>query len=215
MALKINEVFYSIQGESSYAGRPCVFVRLTGCNLRCSYCDTVHAYEEGTWQDVDAVVEQISSFNCRLVEITGGEPLLQEDTPILVKELLGRRYEVILETNGSRDIRAVDTGCVRIVDVKCPSSGESAKNDLNNLHRLTPRDEIKFVVGDRDDYEYARKIIADYSLERFRAKPPLFSVVHGRLLPDNLAEWILADRLNARLQIQLHKVIWGAEARGV
>ena len=149
MALKVNEVFFSIQGESSYAGRPCVFVRLTGCNLRCSYCDTAYAYEEGVWREVDDVVGQIDSFGCPLVEITGGEPLLQEETPVLVEKLLGRRYEVVLETNGSRDIRAVDAGCVRIVDVKCPSSGEAAKNDLNNLHCLTPKDEIKFVVGDR------------------------------------------------------------------
>lgn len=215
MPLKVNELFYSIQGESTYAGRPCVFVRLTGCNLRCSYCDTAYAYEEGVWMETAAIVEKIASFGCRLVEITGGEPLLQDETPALIEDLLDRNYAVLMETNGSRDIRTVDTRCIRIVDIKCPSSGEAAKNDLENLRHLTFRDEVKFVIGDRGDYDFARKVLADNDLGNRLDQPPLFSAVHSRLAPDVLAEWILKDRIDVRLQVQLHKVIWEAEKRGV
>jgi 7-carboxy-7-deazaguanine synthase len=153
--LRVNEIFFSIQGESSYAGLPCVFVRLSGCNLRCTYCDTRYAYEQGDHMDVSEIIDRVSGYDCRLVEITGGEPLLQEETPALISGLLDRGFTVLLETNGSMDISGVDGRCIRILDVKCPSSGEAEKNDFGNLPLLTHEDEIKFVVGDRADYEYA------------------------------------------------------------
>ena len=161
MSLKVNEIFYSIQGESTHAGRPCVFVRLTGCNLRCSYCDTRYAYEEGGGMEIGHIFEQIAPFGCRLVEITGGEPLLQEDTPILIESLLDDGYEVLLETNGTMDISGLDPRCGKIMDVKCPSSEMRHKNNLENLNHLTVGDEIKFVIGTDEDYLYAKKII-DY-----------------------------------------------------
>ncbi len=215
MPLKVNEVFYSIQGESTYAGRPCVFVRLTGCNLRCSYCDTQYAYEEGGIMEVNHIFEQVAPYQCRLVEITGGEPLVQDDTPILIESLLDDGYEVLLETNGSMDISRVDERCVKIVDIKCPSSGMIEKNDLDNLGRLTTRDELKFVLGAREDYEYAKKIVAYKQLDPKRINPVNFSPIFGRLDPKILSEWILEDYLDVRLHLQLHKYIWGPETRGV
>lgn len=215
MPLQVNEIFFSIQGESSHAGRPCAFIRLTGCNLRCSYCDTAYAYEEGSWLEIPVIERQIRSFDCRLVEITGGEPLLQAETPELIRTLLDRNYTVLLETNGSREIGVVDERCLRIVDVKCPSSGESEKNRLENLAIITPNDEVKFVIGSREDFTYAKAIISAHLSHRNRLKPPLISPVFGRVSPESLARWILEDHLDVRLQIQLHKVIWGAEKRGV
>ena len=215
MPLLVNEIFFSIQGESSYAGRPCVFIRLAGCNLRCSYCDTPYAYEEGSLQEISDIEGQIRSFGCRLVEITGGEPLLQAETPELIRMLLDRRYTVLMETNGSRNIGLIDERCVRIVDVKCPSSGESKKNRLENLAIITPNDEVKFVIGDRADFDYAKEIISAHLSCRSGLKPPLISPVFGRINPASLAKWILTDQLDVRLQIQLHKVIWGTETRGV
>jgi 7-carboxy-7-deazaguanine synthase len=156
--LKVNEIFYSIQGESSYAGLPCVFVRLTGCNLRCSYCDASYAYEEGKDLEIGEIIDRVKSYRCRLVEITGGEPLIQKDTPHLIYALLEKGLEVLLETNGSLDISLVDGRCTKIVDIKCPSSGEDKKNDLGNLKRLSVKDEIKFVIGSREDYLYAQNI---------------------------------------------------------
>jgi len=213
--LKVNEVFYSIQGESTYAGRPCVFVRLTGCNLRCSYCDTQYAYEEGGIMEVNHIFEQVAPYQCRLVEITGGEPLVQDDTPILIESLLDDGYEVLLETNGTMDISRVDERCVKIVDIKCPSSGMIKKNDLDNLGRLTTRDELKFVLGTREDYEYAKKIVAYKQLDPKRINPVNFSPIFGQLDPKILSEWILEDHLDVRLHLQLHKYIWGPETRGV
>jgi 7-carboxy-7-deazaguanine synthase len=213
--LLVNEIFFSIQGESSHAGRPCAFIRLAGCNLRCSYCDTRYAYEEGSAQEISDIERQISSFGCHLVEITGGEPLLQTGTPELIRTLLDHGCTVLLETNGSLDIGCIDERCARIVDVKCPSSGESAKNRLENLALVTPNDEVKFVVGDRKDFDYAKGVIATHLSRRDRLKPPLISPVFGRMNPEILARWILEDHLDVRLQIQLHKVIWGAEKRGV
>ena len=215
MPLKVNEVFYSIQGESTYAGRPCVFVRLTGCNLRCSYCDTQYAYEEGGIMEVNHIFEQVAPYQCRLVEITGGEPLVQDDTPILIESLLDDGYEVLLETNGTMDISRVDERCVKIVDIKCPSSGMIKKNDLDNLGRLTTRDELKFVLGTREDYEYAKKIVAYKQLDPKRINPVNFSPIFGQLDPKILSEWILEDHLDVRLHLQLHKYIWGPETRGV
>ena len=215
MSLKVNEIFFSIQGESSHAGRPCAFIRLAGCNLRCSYCDTRYAYEEGSWREMNDIEQEIRPFGCSLVEVTGGEPLLQAETPELVRRLLDNGYTVLLETNGSLDIGAIDERCCRIVDMKCPSSGEADKNRIENLAILTPNDEVKFVIDDRGDFDYARTLIAERLSGRRDLKPPLFSTVFGRLAPERLARWILEEHLDVRLQIQLHKVIWGAEKRGV
>jgi 7-carboxy-7-deazaguanine synthase len=215
LPLKVNEIFYSIQGESSFAGRPCVFVRLTGCNLRCAFCDTQYAYEDGTWLDIPEIVRQVASFNCRLVEITGGEPLIQQQTPALIRTLLDQAFTVLLETNGSQDIGAVDERCVRIMDVKCPSSGESEKNRLENLKLLTPRDELKFVIGNRPDYEYAKRILETCFPHQGKVKTPLFSTAFGNIETQILAGWILDDRLDVRLQLQLHKLIWNPQQRGV
>lgn len=215
MSLVVNEIFYSIQGESSHAGRPCIFIRLTGCNLRCAYCDTRYAYEEGVAMEMEEILDRISDYPCRLVEVTGGEPLLQNEAPTLIKEMLDRGFEVLLETNGSRSIDAVDPRCVRIVDIKCPSSGEADKNDFKNFSHLTSQDEIKFVIIDRDDYHYAVGILLEYEKACATCKPPLFSPAFGRMDPATLAQWIIDDGLPARIQLQLHKIIWDPERRGV
>ncbi|RLC08986.1 MAG: 7-carboxy-7-deazaguanine synthase [Deltaproteobacteria bacterium] len=213
MSLRVNEIFYSIQGESSYAGLPCVFVRLTGCNLRCSYCDTRYAYDEGVEMPIREIVDAVSSHQCPLIEITGGEPLLQKETPRLISRLLEKNLHVLLETNGSRDIGVVDSRCVKIVDMKCPSSGEHHQNDLDNLNRLTYKDEVKFVIGGREDYDYAKEIIKR-CIPR-SGNPKHLSPVFGKTDPQTLARWILEDRLNVRLQLQAHKVIWGPDKQGV
>jgi len=215
MPLKVNKIFYSIQGESTYAGRPCVFVRLTGCNLRCSYCDTQYAYEEGGIMEVNHIFEQVDPFQCSLVEITGGEPLLQDDTPILIQSLLDDGYEVLMETNGSMDISRVDERCLKIVDIKCPSSGMIDKNDLDNLSKMATGDELKFVLGTREDYEYAKKIVRHKKPDPEKINPVHFSPIFGDLDPKALSEWILEDHLDVRLHLQLHKYIWGPETRGV
>jgi 7-carboxy-7-deazaguanine synthase len=215
VSLKVNEIFFSIQGESSHAGRPCAFIRLAGCNLRCSYCDTRYAYEEGSWREMNDIEQEIRPFRCTLVEITGGEPLLQAETPELVRRLLDNGYTVLLETNGSLEIGAIDERCCRIVDMKCPSSGEADKNRLENLAILTPNDEVKFVIADRGDFDYAKALIAERLPGSRDLKPPLFSTVFGRLAPERLARWILEEHLDVRFQIQLHKVIWGPEKHGV
>ncbi|HEY7289694.1 MAG TPA: radical SAM protein [Vicinamibacterales bacterium] len=212
--LTVNEIFHSIQGESTYAGRPCVFVRLTACDLRCSWCDTPYAFYEGRKMSVDDVIETVSGHGCDLVEITGGEPLLQEDVYPLMSRLLDSGKTVMLETGGHRPIDRVPTAVVKIVDVKCPGSGEADKNDWSNLDRLAPHDEVKFVVADRADYEYARDVVGKYDLTS-RAAAVLLSPVHGVLDPRVLSEWILADRLPARLQLQIHKFIWSPATRGV
>lgn len=215
MALRVNEIFHSIQGESGYAGWPCVFVRLTGCNLRCSYCDTRYAYDEGDLVTLREIIGRVRRFDCPLVEITGGEPLLQAETPGLIAELLDLGHTVLLETNGSMDISAVDRRCVKIVDFKCPSSGESDANDMGNLGRLGPPDEIKCVIGTREDYEFAREIERLIAERAGTCATVCFSPVFGKLEPKELAEWILADRLRVRLGMQLHKIIWEPDRRGV
>jgi 7-carboxy-7-deazaguanine synthase len=215
MTLHVNEIFHSIQGESTYAGRPCVFVRLTGCNLRCAYCDTRYAYEEGETMELTHISQQIAPFQCPLVEVTGGEPLLQDDTPMLVEKLLDDSYEVLLETNGTMDISSLDSRCIKIMDVKCPSSGMHQKNDLENLNRLTSRDELKFVLGNKEDYQYAKKIVDALQTNLFSVNAIHFSPVFGCLEPETLAEWILKDHLDVRLQLQIQKYIWGPETRGV
>ncbi|WP_319409797.1 radical SAM protein [uncultured Desulfosarcina sp.] len=214
MNLKVNEIFYSIQGESVHAGLPCVFVRLTGCNLRCSYCDTEYAYDEGTTMTVPQILEKVKYFDCSLVEITGGEPLVQQGTSVLVEDLLQARYRVLMETNGSLDIDRVNRRCSRIMDIKCPSSGEHAKNDPDNLKRLTAHDQVKFVIGDHDDFLFASQM-ASLLPEFLGPDRVLFSAVSGRLSPERLARWMLDDRIQARLQVQLHKVIWPERDRGV
>ena len=213
--MKVNEIFYSIQGESSYAGYPCVFVRLTGCNLRCSYCDTRYAYEEGEDLEIGEILDRVKAYRCPLVEVTGGEPLVQEGTPLLILRLLAEGFEVLMETNGSLDIGRVDQRCSRIVDVKCPSSGEVERNDLENLTRLTERDELKFVIGGRIDYEYAIEVLKQINQNPIRVGHIHFSPVFGKIAFDILARWILADHLDARLNMPIHKIIWDPEQRGV
>ena len=213
MTLLINEIFYSIQGESLYNGLPCVFVRLAGCNLRCSYCDTRYAYEQGSKMKLAEILQKVATYHCPLIEITGGEPLLQDDTPMLISELLEKGYEVMMETNGTFDISMVDKRCIKIVDIKCPTSGESDKNDLENLKRLNQQDQVKFVIGSREDYEYAKNITKLISPE-LPEKNILFSPVFGKIACAELAKWILEDNLNIRLHLQLHKIIWPVSRKG-
>ncbi len=212
--LTVNEIFYSIQGESTRVGRPCVFVRLTACDLRCSWCDTPYAFHEGRKMSVDDVVEAVERHGGDLVEVTGGEPLLQEDVYPLMERLVAGGREVLLETGGHRSIERVPPGVVRIVDVKCPGSGESDRNDWANLGRLAAADEVKFVIRDRGDYEFARDVIARHGLAG-RVAAILMSPVHDVLEPRALSEWMLQDHLPARLQLQLHKYIWDPATRGV
>ena len=212
--LTINEIFHSIQGESTHTGRPCVFVRLTACDLRCSWCDTPYAFTEGQKMTLDDVLERVEEYGCDLVEITGGEPLLQSDVYPLMEQLLASGKTVMVETGGHRSIKDVPSDVIRIVDVKCPGSGEASKNYWENLDLLTPRDEVKFVIRDRADYEYAKDIVAGHRLVD-RTAAVLFSPVHNVLPSKELATWILADRLPVRLQLQAHKYIWDANTRGV
>jgi 7-carboxy-7-deazaguanine synthase len=212
--LTVNEIFYSIQGESTRAGRPCVFVRLTACDLRCSWCDTPYAFHEGRKMSLDDVLAAVEQHHCDLVEITGGEPLLQDDVYPLMERLIEAGRTVMLETGGHRSIERVPEPVLKVVDVKCPGSGEADRNDWSNLSRLAPHDEVKFVVRDRADYEYARDVIARHNLAA-RTAAVLMSPVHGVLEPRMLSEWMLADHLPARLQLQLHKYIWDPNARGV
>lgn len=212
--LTINEIFHSIQGESTHTGRPCVFVRLTACDLRCSWCDTPYAFHEGRKMTVDQVVDDVRAYECDVVEITGGEPLLQPDVYPLMARLLEQGHTVMLETGGHRSIAGVPPSVIRIVDVKCPGSGESDRNDWSNLDLLTRSDEAKFVIRDRADYDYAKQVVQQHGLAE-RCGAVLFSPVHGVLPARDLAAWILEDRLAVRLQLQAHKYIWSPDARGV
>ena len=212
--LTINEIFHSIQGESTHTGRPCVFVRLTACDLRCSWCDTAYAFTEGSKMSIDAVVSRVEQYGCDLVEITGGEPLLQRDVYPLMRQLLGSGRTVMVETGGHHSIKDVPPEVIRIVDVKCPGSGESERNHWENLTLLTTRDEVKFVLKDRTDYEFARDIVRRHDLAS-RTAAVLFSPVHDVLAAKELAAWILEDRLPVRLQLQAHKFIWSPDTRGV
>lgn len=212
--LDINEIFFSIQGESTLAGLPCIFIRLSYCNLRCSWCDTAYAFKPGTVLTFDQIRQKIRKYPARLVEITGGEPLLQENVYGLIDLLLQENYQVLIETGGQMDISRVPSAARLIMDVKCPSSGESDRNDAANLKRLRPGDELKFVLSDRRDYEFARSVLEEKQINP-KHNPVLFSTVFNRLKYEDLAAWILADGLEVRLQIQLHKIIWHPEMKGV
>ena len=212
--LKINEIYLSVQGESTWAGLPCVFVRLTGCDSRCSYCDTEYAFYEGSRRSLDDVFGEVLRFACPLVEITGGEPLLQKSVLSLMAALCDADRTVLIETSGAHDISGIDPRVHRIMDLKTPSSGEIARNLYANIALLNHRDEVKFVIGSRDDYEWSREQIECHQLAN-RVKAVLLSPVFGRIEPRQIVEWMLEDRLSARFQLQIHKFIWEPRARGV
>jgi 7-carboxy-7-deazaguanine synthase len=203
----ITEIFKSIQGESSYAGLPCSFVRTTGCNLRCVWCDTAYAFYGGKEMSVAEIVGAIEPHQCELVEITGGEPLLQKEVPELATELLRRNHKVLIETSGAQDVSFLPKEVVKIMDIKCPDSGMMENTDWGNLERLSSKDEIKFVIGSRKDFDWASSILNKYQLHRKNLV--LFSPVYRTMPPEQLAEWILADKVPVRFQIQLHKILWG------
>jgi len=211
--MRITEIFHSIQGESSHAGRPCVFVRLTGCPLRCTWCDTDYAFYGGEECSADQVLERVASFGCRLVEVTGGEPLAQPEASHLITKLCEAGYKVLIETSGAIDIATVDRRAHVILDVKCPGSGMTDRMHWPNLDKLTQQDEAKFVIADRQDYDWARDVIARYELTQRCSV--LISPVFGSLELRQLAEWVLADRLPVRFQLQIHKFIWAPDMRGV
>jgi 7-carboxy-7-deazaguanine synthase len=211
--MRITEIFHSIQGESSFAGRPCAFVRLTGCPLRCTWCDSEYTFHGGTEMTLDDVLAKVRSFDCRLVEVTGGEPLHQPEAFTLIERLCADSYEVLVETSGAIDISSVDPRAHIIMDVKCPGSGMMDRMDWTNLDRIAGKDEVKFVLKDRADYEFARAIIPRYNLTA--RCPILFSPSFGELDPRQLSEWVLADKLPVRVQLQLHKFIWDPQTRGV
>ncbi len=211
--LKINEIFFSIQGESSRAGMPCVFVRLTYCNLRCVYCDTEYAFYEGTDMTLEEVIYEVEKYNCKLVEITGGEPLVQEKVHELMKNLCDKNFEVMIETGGSLPIETIDKRVKIIMDLKTPYSKMEHKNRYENIDFLKPNDEVKFVIGNRDDYEWSKEIISEYQLDK--KCMVLMSPVFEEISNLELATWILEDKLNVRFQIQMHKYIWHPETRGV
>lgn len=212
--LVINEIFFSIQGESTHAGQPCAFVRLTGCNLRCNYCDTEHAFYEGRKMTVREILAQLDSYGCNLVEITGGEPLLQDGVHQLVASLLKDGRTVMMETSGASDVSRLNPRVIKIMDLKCPGSGEASRNLWSNLEHLTSRDEVKFVLSSREDYEWARDVISRHNLAS-RVNAVLMSCAFERLSREKLAQWILEDRLPVRFQLQMHKHIWPPDTRGV
>lgn len=211
--MRITEIFHSIQGESTFAGRPCAFVRLTGCPLRCVWCDSEYAFYGGAEMTLEDVLAKVRSFGCRLVEVTGGEPLHQPKVFTLIERLCAEGYEVLVETSGAMDIAPVDPRAHIILDVKCPGSGMMDRMDWKNLDRLAGKDEVKFVLKDRADYEFACQVVQQHNLAQ--RCPVLFSPVFGELDPRQLAEWVLADRLPVRVQLQLHKFIWDPNMKGV
>lgn len=212
--LLVHEIYVSIQGESTHAGRPCAFVRLSACDLRCAWCDTAYAFTGGTKMSIDEVVAAVEQLRCPLVELTGGEPLLQAEAIPLMARLVALGHEVLIETGGHLPIHRLPAEVVAIVDVKCPGSGESAKMHWPNLDALRPQDEVKFVIADRADYEYARGIVRERDLAS-RVEAVQFSPVFGALPAADLARWILEDHLPVRLQLQQHKYVWAPDARGV
>jgi len=211
--MKVCEIFSSIQGESSFAGLPCTFIRLTGCNLRCSYCDTSYAYYEGQELTADEIIREVQRTGINLVEITGGEPLLQNEAHLLTKRLIDEGYKVLVETNGSQDIKKIDKKAIVILDIKTPNSGMSKEMDFSNLNYIKSSDEIKFVITNREDYEWSKEIIQRYKLmEKCKL---LFSPAFGILPPETLAKWIIGDKLKIRFNLQLHKYIFSSEQRGI
>ncbi len=211
--LKINEIYFSIQGESTHAGLPCVFVRLTYCNLRCTYCDTGYAFYEGKDMTLEEIVEEIKKYNCVMVEITGGEPLIQKEVLPLMETLCNLGYKVLIETGGSLPIEKIDPRVHVIMDLKCPSSRMMKKNRYENLQFIKPIDEIKFVIGSREDYEWSKEMIVKYDL--MSKCEILFSVVFETLKPVELVNWIIEDALKVRFQLQMHKFIWDPKQKGV
>ncbi|HED08789.1 MAG TPA: radical SAM protein [Ignavibacteria bacterium] len=211
--LKVNEIFYSVQGESTHTGLPCIFVRLTFCNLRCTYCDTEYAFYNGEDLSINQIIERVKNYKCNLVEVTGGEPLMQEESYLLLQKLCDENFDVLLETGGSLPIKEVDKRVKIIMDLKCPSSGMLKKNLYDNLSYLKKTDELKFVIGTREDYEWSKNIIKEYSLSgKYEI---LFSTVFEELEPETLVGWILEDKLNVRFQLQVHKYIWDPKTKGV
>lgn len=214
LRLTVNEVYLSIQGESTWAGLPCAFVRLTACDLRCSYCDTEYAFYQGSKRALREVYDEVMGFECPLVEITGGEPLLQKNVLPLMTALCDAGKTVLIETSGAHDISAIDPRVHRIMDMKTPSSGECARNLPANIGFLRHRDEVKFVIGSREDYEWSREQVTRHDLGN-RVSAVLFSAVFGKIAPREIVDWMLEDKVPARFQLQMHKFIWEPRARGV
>ncbi|MGZ5437876.1 MAG: radical SAM protein [Pyrinomonadaceae bacterium] len=213
--LRVTEIFHSIQGESTHAGRPCTFVRLTGCPMRCKWCDSEYTFTGGDHFTIEQIMQKVRDFGCRLVEVTGGEPLAQRETFELIRHLCDEEYEVLIETGGYVSTADVDARAKVILDIKCPASGEADRNDWSNLERLrADQDEVKFVIADASDWEFAKKTIEQYELET-RAKAILISPAWGLVPLQDLAKWITESGLNVRMQLQLHKYIWGPDVRGV
>ena len=213
MSLKINEIYYSVQGESTHSGCPCIFIRLTYCNLRCSYCDTEYAFYDGKDMEITDIMSEIKQWDCNLVEVTGGEPLFQEECIDLLNELVNSNYEVMLETGGSLSISNVPKKVIKIVDFKCPSSGMVKKNLWSIVDDLQAHDEVKFVIGNREDFDWAKDRITEYSLDKICTL--LFSPTFGEIDPQQIVEWILAENLPVRMQMQMHKMIWNPDKQGV
>ena len=211
--IKINEIYLSVQGESSHTGLPCVFIRLTGCNLRCSWCDTAYAFHEGKNMSIDEILGKVSGFGVSLVEITGGEPLMQDSVYPLMEKLIEKGHRVMLETGGSISLERVPKEVIKIMDLKCPGSGEQEKNHLENLKLLSPDDEVKFVILERKDYEWSRDLIKKHKINE--TAHILLSPVFEKLDLKDLVKWMLEDRLPVRLQTQLHKIIWDKNTIGV
>ena len=213
MPFKINEIYYSVQGESTHAGRPCIFIRLTYCNLRCTYCDTEYAFYDGEDMEIVDIMKKIQQWDCNLVEVTGGEPLFQEECIDLLKKLVSSNYEVMLETGGSLSISDVPNEVIKIVDFKCPSSAMEKKNLWSIVDNLQPHDEVKFVIGNREDFDWAKEKITKYFLDKICTL--LFSPTFGEIDPQQIVEWILAENLPVRMQMQMHKMIWSPDKQGV
>ena len=212
--MQITEIYQSIQGESTWAGLPCAFIRTAGCNLRCAWCDSAYAFSGGSTMSLEQIMARVKELNCKLVELTGGEPLLQPETPLLAAQLQAAGFTVLVETSGERPIELLPEGVMRIMDLKCPDSGVCERNRFENIAHLKPYDEVKFVLASRRDYEWAREITLRHKLPE-RVKAVLFSVAFGKVNPAQVVEWLLADRLPVRFQLQMHKFIWPPDTRGV
>ena len=213
MNLKINEIYYSIQGESTFTGLPCIFIRLTYCNLRCTYCDSEYTFHEGSDMTIDEIISKIKDYPCNLIEVTGGEPLFQKNCIQLLEKLVELKYDILLETSGSLSIKDVPKQIINIIDFKCPSSNMEKKNYWENINYLNKKDEIKFVIGNREDYDWAKNKISEYNL--LNKCTILMSPTYNEINPKTIAEWILKDGIDIRFQIQLHKEIWEESTRGV